>query len=330
MNRRTPKGYTLLEVVLSLVLTSLVLLCVAMAVDSQLRIGDAGRAHVEEAQLARVLLHRMADDIRSALVADPLGLADLASSTTGSESSTREQPGSGGSDETEPEESEDEPSAEATVETEATGTVESLVPSGTLGLYGEPDWLQVDIGRPSRLPRQSSTLDGEPWSCGAMGDIKTVAYSVVAVDESATDDAAASSGLIRREMDRSVTAWASEQGLEDSLLAAEVPIAPEVAAVGFRYSDGTTWCDSWDTAESGKLPLAVEISLSLRPIRQSGNWATALSSGETAYAEEELLVYRLIVDLPMARLEPASQGSADSEDAGMSEISDTDISPSDL
>ncbi|NUQ64426.1 MAG: hypothetical protein HUU20_18320 [Pirellulales bacterium] len=321
----------MLEVVLSLVLTSLVLLCVAMAVDAQLRIADAGRTHVEEAQLARVLLHQIADDVRCAVVADSLGLAGLSPSGSRSEDSGQEPSDSGNSDEADTEASEE--SATGTVQSEAAGSVASLVPSAVPGVYGESDWLQVDVGRPSRVRRQASADSENPAAATCvMGDVKTVAYYVVSGDDSATANPAESSGLVRRELDRSVTAWASEQGLVDQLQLAEAPVAAEVAAIEFRYSDGSTWYDSWDTAESGNLPMAVEIRLSLRPVQHDGNWATALASatGTTSPEEEELLVYRLIVDVPMARAKPATEasgGSGEMESGEMSEARDSDSPP---
>ncbi|NLX95640.1 MAG: hypothetical protein GXY83_05640 [Rhodopirellula sp.] len=299
---------------LSLVLTSLVLLCVGMAVDSQLRIADAGRVRVEEAQLARVLLHRIAGDIRGAVVTDPLGLAELAAGAASSETSTDTSANSADNDAADPSESADETSSDTAIEAEATGGVESLVPHAIAGLYGESDWIQIDVNRPTRVYGQaSSSSDSTSPLLSVMGDLKTVAYSVVAEDESSPIGAAPSSGLIRRELERSVTSWAAEQGLEDQLLLGETPIAPEVAAVAFRYSDGSTWYDSWDTAEAENLPLAVEISLSLRPIRHE---TTALSSmsGEVLSEEDELLVYRLIVDLPLARAKPATGASEEEMD----------------
>jgi type II secretory pathway pseudopilin PulG len=64
------QAFTLLEVILALALATAVLVILASTVAVQLRSHQAGRAAVEEAQLARALLRRMADDLRSA-VPDP-------------------------------------------------------------------------------------------------------------------------------------------------------------------------------------------------------------------------------------------------------------------
>ena len=64
--RRRRNGFTLIEVLLSLGLAALVLVALATAVDVHLRCVQTGRTHVEEAQLARALLHRIGDDLRNA------------------------------------------------------------------------------------------------------------------------------------------------------------------------------------------------------------------------------------------------------------------------
>lgn len=89
-------------------------------------------------------------------------------------------------------------------------------------------------------------------------------------------------------------------------------LAPEVTELGFRYFDGSEWQDSWDSAESKTLPVAVEITLVLRPL----NTVTKVSSSSgTSDAEDDSLVYRLVVDLPAAQIGSAGANS----DTGESE-----------
>lgn len=75
-------GYTLLEVLLVLLITSVLVTAVAAAINIYLRAVEAGRAEVEQAQLARALLRRIADDLRSAvpIVVDSSGGESLSSS----------------------------------------------------------------------------------------------------------------------------------------------------------------------------------------------------------------------------------------------------------
>jgi len=77
-------GYTLLEVLLVLLITSVLVTAVAAAINIYLRAVEAGRAEVEQAQLARALLRRIADDLRSAvpIVVDSSGGESLSSSAS--------------------------------------------------------------------------------------------------------------------------------------------------------------------------------------------------------------------------------------------------------
>ena len=66
-HRATRRGYTLLEVMLVLLITMVLVTAVGAALNIYLRSVEAGRAEVEQAQLARALLRRIADDLRSAV-----------------------------------------------------------------------------------------------------------------------------------------------------------------------------------------------------------------------------------------------------------------------
>ncbi|OAI56401.1 hypothetical protein AYO47_09070 [Planctomyces sp. SCGC AG-212-M04] len=71
-------------------------------------------------------------------------------------------------------------------------------------------------------------------------------------------------GLARLEGDKWAIEFAdSESGLESMAEAAQL-IAPEVMELTFRYFDGTTWYDTWDSAAVGTLPRAVEVVLGLK------------------------------------------------------------------
>ena len=61
------RAFTLLEVILALALAAVVLGLLAMAVEIHLRVADKSRFRVEEAQLARTLLERIAEDLRNAI-----------------------------------------------------------------------------------------------------------------------------------------------------------------------------------------------------------------------------------------------------------------------
>jgi hypothetical protein len=71
------RGFTLLEVILAVGLSVLVLIAVAMAVDIHLRLVDSNRTGVEEAQLARALLNRMADELRGTVLYNPVDMSKM-------------------------------------------------------------------------------------------------------------------------------------------------------------------------------------------------------------------------------------------------------------
>jgi len=321
---RPGRGFTLLEVLLALSLSALVLIAVAMAVDFQLRVVDASRAHIEEAQLARVLLQRIADDIRSVVAYDPLQMEKLAAeaaSAAGSAQAQAEeavQKTEGGSEGPDLEDT-DQPQSLQTAE-----GAESAVPRSIPGLYGGPDWIQVDVARLPRLDQFESLL--EPSEdlplVDRLSDVKTVAYFILSADETgavqAGDQTDSSGGLIRRELDRAVTLMAAEQGWLDQMQLDLAPLAPEVSSVEFRYSDGTQWLEEWDCEESGGLPAAVEIAITIRPVRreQGSSWQALSNAAQPD--EEGSLVYRLVVQLPVARASSSQATEQQTEESGES------------
>ena len=307
------RGFTLLEVLLALMLTSLVLVALSMAVDFHLRVADRGRIHVEEAQLARALLHQIAGDLRGAVAYVPSegqeselgGLTSLLSGAPDPSSLGLET--LDGSTDSEP--------------------ADSTFSSGTPGLYGDYDWLQVDVSRVPRLDQYNYDAR-DPSSTGSklvdrLSDVKTVTYYVVSPGEAtgaATGDGSQEqTGLVRRELDRAVTSWADEQGTLAQDLSEDVPEAPEVVAIRFKYFDGAEWVDSWDTEQQGALPVAVEVSLALEPADapedESATWTT--TDFEQLVNGGEHPIYRLIVHLPTA------QAASESETSESGEQSDT-------
>jgi prepilin-type N-terminal cleavage/methylation domain-containing protein len=349
-------GFTLLEVLLTLMLASLVLVVLGMAVDFQLRVVDRGRGDVEEAQLARVLLHRIANDLRGAIPYDPLDIEGLvaeviastadsaeeavaaygdAGSAEGAEDSSRGGSSEGssqdsqGSQNSAPEASDSEPTEDAESD-QASGTGESVLPRSVPGLYGESEWLQVDVGRLPRLDQFDYLLTQSAGSTTVdrLSDVKTVTYYVVPPEEGAVDLAAdvteSSSGLVRRELDRAVASYGSEAGQPD-MESDAAPLAPEVSAIAFRYYDGTEWVDSWDSAEAGSLPAAVEITISIMPFGRQRTSSWQRSTSDYATEEEATVTRSLIVHL---RAAAASSGGGTSDETSDETEATTETSES--
>jgi prepilin-type N-terminal cleavage/methylation domain-containing protein len=320
---RPRSGFTLLEVLLTLLLASLVLVALGMAVDFQLRVVDRGRGDVEEAQLARVLLHRIANDLRGAIPYDPLDIEGLSAEVIASTAESAEEAGDQLTGSTEgPVGAEDgsgsdssgqgaEDSTDSALDAsaieefdesalnETSGSGESALPRTTPGVYGESDWLQVDVGLLPRLDQFDYLLTETAGSATVdrLSDVKTVTYYVVAPENDSVDPTAevteASGGLVRRERDRAVASYGSEAGQPDTDADA-TPLAPEVSAIAFRYYDGSDWVDSWDSGEQGAFPAAVEVTLSIRPFgRQRA--ASLRTSGSDHVTDEEATVTRSLV-----------------------------------
>ena len=296
---------------MALSLSTFVLAAVAFAIDVHLRMLTAGRAKIEEGQLARALLEKIAADLRNVVV---IQASDSQSSqaSAGSQSSAD----SATSQEASPESgvSEIEPlTPQSTTSSEETGDQSQIgLPQDKPGLYGGTDWLQVDVHRLPRLDQYQYDVlptDGS-GNTDRVSDIKTVAYYLASSlgltgTTGATADASGG-GLMRRELDRAITAWANEQGTLGDVDQSLEPIAPEVSSIQFAYFDGTEWLDYWDMEEEGGLPVAVLIVLTMTSVSPNSpgssyfNWlpgATDTSVGEST-------AYSLLVNLPVAN--PAS------------------------
>jgi hypothetical protein len=187
------------------------------------------------------------------------------------------------------------------------------------GLYGNQYELQLDI---SRLPRPDEyqviasatdlTLPHIP------SDVKTVTYYLQTMMNAGSGiqdplqdvrpgAVAAPTGLVRREVDRSVMQYAMESGNFQALQRTGDLLAPEVTAVQFSYFDGYSWLTSWDSEQMQGLPVAVEIAVMITPrTSQTTSWTNEVADLGSA----EAIVYRLVVQLPQGT--PAQGTSSDS------------------
>lgn len=324
MNRR---AFTLLEVMLSMALVTFVLAAVGTAVHLHLRVVDSGQTQVEEAQLARALLRRIADDLRSAVQKQQIDIAELmpeagAVADVANEMQSFGTPGSGGGELG----SLGDEGGDLT-----SGLSELTEPPPQPGLYGNMFELQVDTSRTPRIDEYAafSADDTGSAAVGCLSDLKNVTYYVLgniyggASEFSEFSEASQGGGLVRREMNRATAAYAADMGQLDQFQQDLGPIAPEVAAIGFLYFDGTDVVTEWDSQERGGLPMAVEVTLYIRP-RHHRKSPVVTTRAAAAMEQEELLVYRLLVHLPIAEpttLDGGSEGSAAAEPAEDSEES---------
>lgn len=262
---RTRTGFTLLEVILAVAITSLVMAALYMALGLQFRYTRSGHDAVAESQLARGLQARLAADIRHSLAAWPGPTAQMGGATGSNGGGTPPEAGAdtgGGTGATPP------PEAAA----------EEVPTQLNRYLQGSNQELNLYVASVPRFrPEEGETQTG-------ISDLRRVSYFL---DER---------GLVRR-----IARLVPTSDLEMEILKEEV-LAPEVVDLRFRYYEpqsgtftGDPRVEDWDGLTIGYPPLAVEIVLTIES-RPSGPWGGG---------EPRLTTYRSVVALPGASVPQA-------------------------
>ena len=298
-------GFTLIEIILATSLSIVLLGLLGMAIQLYVHSADVGRTKVVNAALARNLLRTIADDLRRTV---------YASSTTagGSGSGPGTSSGELGSEgDATPGSSSGSNSGESSDDTDddSDAPTEDETQQAVPGLYGNQYELQMDISRVPRIDEYETLLVADAaQSSEANYGLTTVAYYAVGemAGQSSTELSSASgaSGLYRRSLNRTVFEWAMETANDQELSGGEQLLAPEVAAIEFRYFDGLEWDSQWESDVRQGLPLAVEVLLYLVD-ESSGDRSTATLTT----ASIGTTVHRLVVPLPLARPTSTTAGS---------------------
>jgi hypothetical protein len=323
-------AFTLLEVLLALGLSLLLLGALNLALDLYRQYTTVGRDDIEQSQLARAILQKMAADIRCAVAPPKSGSAGGGSSTSGG-SSTGGASTSGGSSSSGGASSGGSQSSSSTGGTSGTGSgsgsgseaqsteFQIVDPSAAytkqvVGVVGD---LQTVVLNVCRTSRPVAELPTDPLLVAApRGDMKSVSYFLAAdgadgvagavAEQQAVAGAASSSGglnavrgLARLEGDRLTIAKADENSMSDTLALHSKLIAPEVQALQFRYSDGIEWFETWDGTLNG-LPRAIEVTIGL----PTGEAKKSLYDPNDPTIE----YYRLVVAIPAAEMPPTDSG----------------------
>ncbi len=311
-------GFTLLELLLSLALTTLLMGVVFTALDMHWRFSLTGQEDAERAQIARAVFQRMTADIRSVVYRPdkPAGTASDSSSSSSTDSSsgtsdsssqstsqtgnqTGNQTSGTGTNSSSPQGSQSQTgSSQSGSQTPPT---EPLAPTDafsgvSLGVFGDSQTLVMHVSRPARSV-------GAPVNDALFGsgDLKSVSYYLGSTDGSmpAAFGAAlptspeGSQGLMRRSADQlslSVATPASDGSTEGT---SEL-LAPEIVSLSFRYHDGVSWVDSWDSSVDGGLPTAIGITIGFRdPPATASNAIRREASNSTSE-------FRIVVTIPQA------------------------------
>ena len=159
----------------------------------------------------------------------------------------------------------------------------------------------IDISRLPRLDQYNPLVAAADLETQTPSDIKSLAY-FVSLNKGGIEEkldfaeSRAEGGLYRREIDRSVANYLGDYQLISEADKYTRLVAHEIAEIGFRYFDGEEWQSEWDSAEAGRFPSAIEITIVIDAER------SAVSSQSYSYAgpdEETAELFRYVVHLPV-------------------------------
>ncbi len=271
-------GFTLIEVVLTLSLAVVLMVLVGSTLQFYSSNMTVQNSDVRQVQLATSILQLIADDLRASVYGYSFDDSTLESflTTAGGQAAdatagaaTEEQADAMGTSTTETTTSEP---------TETTDLSASMLALEEPGLMGNETQVQFDVSRLPRAEQWTQTLSSEP---GVMADVpsdlKTVTYyvqppgttggvtdplqEVLPADSGLANVAAG--GLVRRQLDRAATRFATTSGNLSGLLVSGELIASEVSQIRFEYFDGTLWQISWNSDMAQAMPRAVRITLTM-------------------------------------------------------------------
>ena len=300
----SPRGFTLLELVLALGLASLLLAALYTALQMHWSSSALGHVEMERSQVARALFRRIETDIRSVVFRDSAltsstdsgsssssggtssgstGDSTGTSGSTGSSGST--SGGSGGTSGTSGASGSTtgDSSSGTTGSSSGTTTTTENYSTQKTGLYGDSQSLILHVSLPSRAPSlgAASGAAATENSAGYVGsDMQSIAYFLAGssstmaqqLSGSLTSPLGQSTGLARLQGDRMAMQAADASGDLTSMAAGAKLLAPEVASVQFEYFDGVTWTTTWDSGTSNSIPNAIRITIDFSPPVATGGW----------------------------------------------------------
>ncbi len=286
--RRSRRAYTLLELLLALGLSVIVVAAIGMAIQVYMIALTKQQAMIERKQIVRSVFAMISNDLRAGIqykAADYSGLETLVQTQ---QLMLAPQP--------EPDAPEEVP--------EDTGIIVEEEVSFRPTLLGESNVIMLDISRLPRLDQYNPLVAAADLEMQSPSDVKSLAYFVSlskgGIEEKVEfADSRAPGGLYRREIDRAVADYMGDYNVVSSPDDFTRLIAHEIAQVEFRYWDGEDWLESWDSAEMGRFPGAIEIVLAIDPQRSA---VTTQSADYVGSDEDSIETYRSVVHLPVTDL----------------------------
>ncbi len=251
-------GFTLLEVLIAMALTTLLVSAVYASLALYFRMTQQGQASLYHDRVSRALFRQMSRDIQSIRYFVPEAEASEDGEPLDDQDSLPEQNGD---------------------QVEAATELETQGPQPSKGLSGDERSLTLYISQPDR------EMSYEQFSSTAGVDVRRsdlVAVRYFLADPNAdgvegvvgrravqgkagTAEASEIQGIVRLLSDQFLLDLTDPRLLQDEQLVFGARIlAPEVVSLQFEYFDGLNWQTKWDTVESGSLPQAIAVTIGLR------------------------------------------------------------------
>ena len=278
-----PRGFSLLEILLSLSLAVVLMTAMGLAIDQSWRLSSQGQTEMQRQQIARAVLRIMERDLRSVMFVPPSEFAETGdaaattstsgtsstASTTGSKSTGSSASGtssanakSTGTGSTSSSSASGSAGTSAGTTTLASGGTATEIVLASRGIRGDQLTIEIDGARPQKEIAYALPVNAAIPS-SRTSDLRTIMYLLAGPGQAA--DPQGRGGLARKEGDRYAIASAETTGRDATGNFSTAVIAPEIIALEFRYFDGVTWLTSWDSVSMGALPRAVEVQIGFAP-----------------------------------------------------------------
>jgi type II secretory pathway pseudopilin PulG len=278
------RGFSLLEVMLSLTLAIVLLGAVFTAMDQSWRLTASGREEMLRSQLARALLRKIAIDVRAVMFVPPPPSTDETEAAPAAAAAVAPAGGAptGGA-----------PAAAGAAAPVGDSTTPTEPSPTSIGIRGTMTQMELHISRARRDLNFSTDVDGNQIVTRT-SDLLAVTYSLSLPSSGSTTG----TGLIRTEGDRLIVQSVEEEGGLATQASRSQVLAPEVATIAFRYFDGTAWYEQWDSQENGYLPRAIEVILGFTPPTSSGGPLSNVVVSSSANQFRTLIVVPVADPLP--------------------------------
>jgi hypothetical protein len=254
----------LLETILAVALSALLMGLIAAGMRIYTQVVADRRADVVNAQVARVVLQRIADDLQASY---------YGSVTEGGDNAASSDLGGGAAAGGEGDDLSADSDLDAAIDPTADLTGSTV--QSTPGVYGNQYELQIDVWGQFAKPVRFDMLTSagvDPMSANLLSDPKTVTYYLRAADESELagtplQSVQGLSGrktiLARRMQSRAQATFDTNSiGVGDSQMGEQL-LSDQVIAIEFAYHDGYDWLDLWDSSLNGGLPIAISITITV-------------------------------------------------------------------